>query len=157
MIKSRQVLDFNRQSNLIKLLFAVYEELEKIEKTSNVSILHRSENLYYTKLKRNVKGYSIEYPKEQITRADLLEPFLLTGDLMGFTIKRDSLSANQVDYIFEQKKKELKINYSFHKANGFYETDKWEQAQEKYFRGYCIQQLEENSKIDRKKQEESER
>lgn len=156
-VKGREVASENRQSNLRHLLFAVYEELEKLEKTNNITILHKSEDLYYTKIKKDKEGYIIEYPKEKFPREDLLEPFLVAGDLMGFTIKRDSLNAQQVDYIFEQKKKELGINYSFHKANGFYETDKWEEAEEKCFRGYCIQQLEENSKLDKKRIEELER
>lgn len=156
-LKGRQIANQVRQSNLIHLLFAVYEELEKLEKIKNMTILHKTENLYYAKLKKNEKGYNIEYPKEKITRADLLEPFLISGDLIGFTIKRNSLSAEQIDYIFEQKKKEIGINYSFHKANGFYETDKWEEGNKKYFRGYCIQQLEEKSKLNKKEQEEIER
>ena len=126
-------------------------------KVKNLEILHKSDDLYYGKLKKDQEGYKIEYPERKLPREDLLEPFLVAGDLMGFTIKRGTLNSKQVDYIFEQKKKELGINYSFHKANGFYETDKWEEGAEKYFRGYCIQQLEENSKIEEKKQEELER
>ena len=81
----------------------------------------------------------------------------ISGDLIRFTIKRNLLNAEQVDYIFEQKKKELGINYFFHKTNGFYETDKWKEGNKKYFRGYCTQQLEENSKIKKIEQEEVER
>lgn len=156
-VKSRNIVDNARQSNLIHLLFAVYEELERIEKTNNINILHKNENLYYAKMKKDENSYRIQFPKEKTIRADLLEPFLLSGDLIGFTIERNSLNSEQIDYIFEQKKKDLGINYSFHKANGFYETDKYEEGNTKYFRGYCIQQLEENSKSNKKEQEEIER
>lgn len=156
-VKGREVVSEERQNNLRKLIFGVYEELQKLEKVKNLEILHKSDDLYYGKLKKDQEGYKIEYPERKLPREDLLEPFLVAGDLMGFTIKRGTLNSKQVDYIFEQKKKELGINYSFHKANGFYETDKWEEGAEKYFRGYCIQQLEENSKIEEKKQEELER
>ena len=45
-----------------------------------------------------------------------------------------------------QEKKKLNITQKFHKANGYYETDEYEKGNELYFRGYCIQQLEEMSK-----------
>ena len=38
------------------------------------------------------------------------------------------------------------IKRDFHKANGYYETDNYEEADKLYFRGYCIQQLEKLSK-----------
>lgn len=156
-VKGREIVSEDRQNNLRKLISEVYGELERLEKVKNIKILHKIEDLYYTKLKRDQEGYKLEYSEERLPREDLLEPFLIAGDLIGFTINRGTLNSKQVDYIFEQKKKELVINYSFHKANGFYETDKWEEGAEKYFRGYCIQQLEENSKIQEKKQEELER
>lgn len=157
MINSRQVKDMHkRQSDMARLIFAVYGEIENIEKQTQKIILHRSKDLKYCKLKNKDGIYEVQYPGN-IKRADLLEPFVLSGDLMGFTIERGTLSPLQVDYIFEQKKKELGLNYSFHKANGFYETDKWEEADKKYFRGYCIQQLEQNSKLNDKVQNDIER
>ena len=156
MVNSRQVKDMNkRQSDVARLLFAVYEEIKKLEKQTNKIILHRSKDLQYCKLKKEDGKYKIQRP-ENIERGDLLEPFVILGDLIGFTIERGTLNPLQVDYIFEQKKKELGLNYSFHKANGFYETDKWEEADQKYFRGYCIQQLEEISKLNNKAREDEE-
>ena len=67
-------------------------------------------------------------------------------DLYGFTIERGMLTEDQIDQIFEQEKKKLNITQKFHKANGYYETDEYEKGNELYFRGYCIQQLEEMSK-----------
>ena len=157
MINGRQVKDmYKRQSDIVRLLVAVYEEIENIEKQTHKKILHKSKDLEYCNLKNKDGIYEIQYPKN-IKRVDLLEPFALSGDLIGFTIERGTLNPLQVDYIFEQKKKELGLNYSFHKANGFYETDKWEEADKKYFRGYCIQQLEQNSKRNDKEHDDIER
>ena len=157
MINSRKVSDMRkRESDIARLIFAVYEEIENVERQTNKRILHRSKDLKYCKLKNKDGMFSIQYP-ENLERWDLSEPFALVGDLIGFTIERGTLNPLQVDYIFEQKKKELGLEeYSFHKANGFYETDKWEEGDKKYFRGYCIQQLEKNSKIKEKVSEDEE-
>lgn len=87
-----------------------------------------------------------ELEKEKGARADLLEPFYLAGDLFGFTIQRGTLTPGQIDLIFEREKRKLNITHDFHKANGYYETDDYEKGNKLYFRGYCIQQLEEISK-----------
>ena len=46
-----------------------------------------------------------------------------------------------VDELFEETKKELNINYEFHKASGYYETDNWLEGNHKYYRGYAMQLL----------------
>lgn len=119
MINGRQIKDmYKRQSDIVRLLVAVYEEIENIEKQTNKKILHRSRDLIYCKLKNKDGIYELQYPKN-IKRADLLEPFALSGDLIGFTIERGTLTPLQVDYIFEQKKKELGLNYFFIKQMDF--------------------------------------
>ena len=115
--------------------------------------MHRNKNLIQGKLKiektENGVIYKFDYTglqKDIMERPDLLEPFYLAGDLYGFTIERGALTEEQIDQIFEQEKKKLNIAQKFHKANGYYETDEYEKGNELYFRGYCIQQLEEMSK-----------
>lgn len=68
------------------------------------------------------------------------EPFKF-GDLVGFTVYRDSISREEVMEIFEECKEIVDIDFDFHVADGYYETDDWTEGQDKYFRGYCIDLL----------------
>ena len=60
---------------------------------------------------------------------------------MGFTVYRDSITNEEVINIFNECKKIIGIDYDFHIADGYYETDDWCLANEKYFRGHCIDLL----------------
>lgn len=153
---SRKGFTVEERISVLRLIFNVYERIEKIEKAENRTILHRSEDLVECKLKRKIENgvetYIYDHSAEvnaRFQRADLYEPFYLLGDLYGFTIERGSLTEDQIDTIFEEEKTKLGIKQEFHKSNGFYETDKYEEGSELYFRGYCIQQLEEIGKIEK--------
>lgn len=161
-INSRKNLTTEERGKIVKLIFEVYKRIEEIEEKEHRSILHKSKNLIQGKIKKqkteNGEIYEFDYTyliKDKRLRADLLEPFYLVGDLYGFTIQRGTLNQEQVDYIFEKERKKLGIKHRFHKANGYYETDKYEEANTKYFRGYCIQQLEKLSKKQNNKQEKN--
>ena len=152
-IRSRKGITQEERGRIVKLIFQVYEKIEELEEREHRSILHRNKNLVQGKLKvektENGEVYKFDYTglqKDIMERPDLLEPFYLAGDLYGFTIERGTLTEEQIDQIFEQGKKKLNIAQKFHKANGYYETDEYEKGNELYFRGYCIQQLEEMSK-----------
>lgn len=144
MVNSKENCSSKRNSDLILLLFHVYQAISTLEEKSSIPILHRSKGLTSSKLEAHKQGNETFYmlsPLANITRKDLLEPFLINGDTIGFTILRNSLTESQVDTIFEQQKKKLNMPYEFHKANGYYETDDWSQGNCKYFRGYCICEL----------------
>lgn len=68
------------------------------------------------------------------------EPFIF-GDLVGFTVYRDSISTEEVIDVFNECREIIGIDYEFHIADGYYETDDWTEGQDKYFRGYCIDLL----------------
>ena len=40
--------------------------------------------------------------------------------------------------IYEKCKRKLNIDFQFHTINGYYETNNWEEGNELFFRGYCI-------------------
>ena len=40
--------------------------------------------------------------------------------------------------IYQKYKQELNISFDFHLADAYYETNKWEEGTELFFRGYCI-------------------
>ena len=153
-VNSREELTIKERGKILKLIFEVYQKIEQLEEKEQRSILHRSKNLIQGKLKvekSKCEGeiYKFDYSglqKNKEARPDLLEPFYLAGDLYGFTIQRGTMNQGQVDYLFEREKEKLGIKHEFHKANGYYETDKYDEADKLYFRGYCIQQLEKLSK-----------
>ena len=64
------------------------------------------------------------------------------GDLFGFVVNRGYKKI--VEDLINQEFKDFK--YDIHYNCGFYDTDNWVEGGEKYYFGYCIQQLEENSK-----------
>ena len=152
-IDSKETLTEKDRSDILKLIFMVYHRLEIIEQEEHRSILHHGNKILQGKLKKEIKD-GLEYNRYdyfsinnlETRRGDLIEPFSILGDLYGFTIERDSMSAEQIDVIFEEIKSKLRIEQKFHKANGFYETDKYEEGGKLYYRGYCIQQLEVISK-----------
>ncbi|MFR0822696.1 MAG: hypothetical protein ACLU84_05135 [Clostridia bacterium] len=160
MIDSRKQCSPERQSNILQLLIGTYKRIQQIEKEENRQILHQSEQLIRPKIgsyQKEGKTYYQLLIDKIVNRADCMEPFFLVGDLVGFTIQRRALTEERVDAIWEECKKTFSIPYTFHKANGFYETDDWNLADKLYFRGYCIQELEKRSKQKEKLEVDKER
>jgi len=116
------------QYKLIKLNLLMYQEIENIEKKENRKILvFEKDFTNYGEVRKNVFGYK-------------QEPFLF-GDLIGFTVYRDTITSVEVIEIYEKYKKMLNIDFDFHIADGYYETNNYEESDKKYFRGYCIDLL----------------
>ena len=106
--------------NLRNLLDSVYGKIKELEKIRGYKILHTSKYL-------------------DGKRGDTIEPVVFMGDLMVFTTLRGRISSKEVYRIFTESKKELNLTrYQFHFANGYYETDKYVEGDQKYFRGYCM-------------------
>lgn len=121
---SKAIQDKNRQEKLLLLIHTVYQRILQLEQVRKQTIIHRN-SLFDDD---NPIGY-------------LREPILIDGDTIGFTIMRDSMTADEVNELFYQVREELNIPYEFHLADGYYETDLYEEGNTKYFRGYCIQYL----------------
>ena len=66
-----------------------------------------------------------------------IEPFKL-GDMVGFTIYRNTLSREEIIAIFNMVKEQYKYEYELHYADGYYETNDYSDGSNKLFRGYCI-------------------
>ena len=107
----------------------IYEEIEHIEKTTDRQILVFDKDFVSYKSNKSYKGFGFKQ-----------EPFLF-GDTFGFTIYRDSLDTETIYHIYEKLKKELNIDFNFHLANGYYETNNYSEGGIKYFRGYCMDLL----------------
>lgn len=114
------------QTKMIKLMNKMYKTIKNIEKSSNKKILVFEKDFVSFNSNKNYKGFGMKQ-----------EPFLL-GDTFGFTIYRDSLSKDIVYYIYEYYKELLDIDFDFHLADGYYETNDYSEGNKKYFRGYCI-------------------
>ena len=116
------------QYKIIELAMMMYRTIKKIERKENKKILVFEEN--FSKLgEYRINDFGVKQ-----------EPFLF-GDLIGFTVYRDTISKEEVMQIFESSKKVLNIDFDFHTADGYYETNDWKEGSEKYFRGYCIDLL----------------
>ena len=114
--------------DLFRLITLVYNKLHLKEINENKKILVFNDGYVFLCEKRK-NGFGF---KE--------EPFIF-GDLVGFTVYKDSITREEVIDIFNECKEIIGIDYEFHYADGYYETDNWLEGQDKYFRGYCIDLL----------------
>lgn len=116
------------QIKIIELILMVYRKIEKKELEEKKKILVFEDE--FTKLgekRLNIFGYK-------------QEPFIYS-DVIGFTVYRDTITNEEVINIFNSCKKALKIDFEFHVADGYYETNNYVEGNNKYFRGYCIDLL----------------
>jgi len=119
---------YDAQFKIAELILMVYKIIEKKQLEENKKILVFEEE--FTKLgeeRKNGFGYK-------------QEPFIY-GDLIGFTVYRDAITSDEVINIFNKCKKILEIDFEFHIADCYYETNNWIEGTNKYFRGYCIDLL----------------
>lgn len=117
----------NAQIKLRKLAILNYKLLEYIEKMKKTKILVRPFNINNT---QNKIGFT-QYDNEPV----------VIGDLTYFTIYRNTLTREEVLEIFNCCIDLLEIDFKFHYADGYYETNDWTLGNTKYFRGYCIDTL----------------
>jgi|LSQX01.2.fsa_nt_gb hypothetical protein len=138
-IKGSRKIPFNKRNRIQieakRLILSVYKRLAILEKHLGRAILHKSDMLFGI-LCGGITGI----------RGDMYEPFNVTGDCFGFTIIRGSIDASVVYDIFLEEKEKFGIECDFNYADGYYETDDYAKGVSEYFRGYCIQKLEEVSK-----------
>lgn len=130
---SKQMDDETRlkaQYQMIDLAITMYQKIQAKEKEQDKKILLWEDDFIHLWEKdKKLNGFGMK-----------MEPFIL-GDMIGFTIHRDSLSREEVLSLYEETKEELNIGFSMHQADGYYETNKYEEGNKKYFRGYCVDLL----------------
>ena len=120
------------RNTLFKIINDLLELLKKIELDQNKTILINKE------FDDHSSGFGLK-----------TEPFIL-GDMIGFTIYRGSLSFDEIMDIFDKIKKHYHFDYPLHIANGYYETNNYEEGNKKLFRGYCIDILSNMHKTENK-------
>ena len=111
-----------------KLMYKIYNEIKQIEEHTKTKILVMDID--------GIVPYE-ENHKVMYKFGMLFEPFLF-ADTFGFTIYRNSLPKEKIMSIYQKYKQELNISFDFHLADAYYETNKWEEGTELFFRGYCI-------------------
>lgn len=130
-VDSKKMQPKNRktaQEQMIELMKRIYSEIKQIEELSQTKILvmHIDGIVPYEENQRVMYKFGM-----------LFEPWIF-GDTFGFTIYRNSLPKELILSIYEKYKQELNITFDFHIADGYYETNKWEEGTELFFRGYCM-------------------
>lgn len=106
-----------------------------------VLILQNEEKSRNSKILLNEDGISSIFDKNvKVGFGPNVDPVVL-GDTLVITVYRDAITTEEVYSLFENCKSALGLNLDFHCADGYYETNDWVEAKDKYFRGYCIQLL----------------
>lgn len=76
-------------------------------------------------------------------------PFRISGDLIVLVVHKDSMSDDEVYQSFKDAKEEVGLQKEYHYISGYYETDNWAEGSDLYYFGYCIQELEYRSKLNK--------
>lgn len=108
----------------IKMITMIYDEIRRIEDITSKKILVFEDDFVH--MDEKYEGFGFKK-----------EPFIF-GDMVGFTIYRDSISDDTVISIYNEVKRLLNINFDFHVNDGYYETNNYEEGGTLYFRGYAI-------------------
>lgn len=118
----------NAQIQMKELMNKIYNEIKQIEVLSQEKILVMDID--------SIVPYE-EQQKVRYKFGMLFEPWIF-GDTFGFTIYRNSLPKEVILSIYKKYKQKLNIPFDFHIADGYYETNKYEEGSDLFFRGYCI-------------------
>lgn len=109
------------QYDLIFFISEFKKEINKLEKKYNKKILIDE--------------------KEISSCFDLNTDPCIVGDTFVITIYNSSASREEILSIFNNLVSSRKIDYSFHIADGLYETNNYREGGSKLYRGYCMQIL----------------
>ena len=124
--KERRLL----QEKIITITQYVYNKLLEKEKESNKQILVKDKRFY------RPWDYSVTH-----TNGNFLDPVIF-GDCFQFTILKDTVSKDYIIELVNKIKNDLNIQEELHIADGYYETNEYEEGSNKLYRGYCLQILQ---------------
>ena len=116
----------NAQIKMQELMNCIYNSIKEIELNNNKKILLKNEIVPYN-----------EKDKVKLKFGFLYEPFLF-ADTFGFTVYRETITKEEILFLYEKFKKILEIDFEFHIKDGYYETNKYEEGNKLLFRGYLI-------------------
>jgi len=110
---------------IVQETYNILKEIEKIE-SRNILVFEEGFKSREEYFKSPSEGFGLKF-----------EPFGY-GDMMGFTIYRGSMTREEVLDIFDSVKRKYNYEYQLHYADGYYETNNYEEGDKLFFRGYCI-------------------
>lgn len=107
----------------------VYNKLMESEKELNRQVLIHDERFFH--------------PWDGVIPKDLsyLDPYRW-GDCFQFTVLRDTITKEQIINWVNECKEKLNMKEEFHVADGYYETNDYEESNRKFYRSYCMRTLE---------------
>lgn len=129
-MKAEESIRMHKNINVI--VKYVYNKLIEFEKELKKQIVIKDERFF--------KPWAYSYFKGN-WNGNYMDPFVF-GDCFQFTVLRDTISKDQIIKLVNECKDKLEMKESFHIADGYYETNNYDEALDKFYRGYCIQTLE---------------
>ena len=114
--------------NLYMLIERTYQDILMLEKELNKQILITDEG-YKTAIDEATLNNEGQMPYD----------WFIYGDAVGITIHNGSIPPRIIYEIINLNIKEMGLIDDFHKCDLVYETNKYAEGHDKYFRGYAIQ------------------
>lgn len=85
-------------------------------------------------------------PESNKCNEDFIEP-RINGDSFSFTVLNNTVSREEIVSWVNECVRMLNMNYSFKVSDGYYETNEYEERDNKLYRGDCIQILDNYHKL----------
>ena len=130
--KTTKEENIRMHKNIDVIVKYVYNKLLEAEKILNKPVVVRDER-FFKPWRREISKWS--------WNGNYMDPFLF-GDCFQFTVLRNTITKEQIVELVNECKDRLNMKEGFHIADGYYETNNWDEAGTKFYRGYCIQTLE---------------
>ncbi len=118
--------------NIDVIIKYVYNKLLETEKKLNKQIVIKDERFF--------KPWEVGVSRWS-GNGNYMDPFIF-GDCFQFTVLRNTVSKEQIIKWVDECKEKLNMKEELHLADGYYETNNWNESGTKFYRGYCIQTLE---------------
>ena len=118
--------------NINVIVKYVYSKLLESEKKLNKQVVIKDERFF--------NPWNFSASKWQLN-GNFMDPFIF-GDCFQFTVLRDTVPKEQIVKWVNECKEKLNMKEEFHIADGYYETNNYNEGRTKFYRGYCMQILE---------------
>lgn len=120
---------YQAQINIIMIVKYVYDKLLESEKKLNKQVVLKD--------KRFVRPWDIKNKYN----GNFIDP-LIFGDSFSFTVMRDTVTKDEIVNLVNKCKESINMKENFHIADGYYETNEYEEGNRILYRGYCLQILQ---------------
>lgn len=134
------------QNNMSQIMVNIKNQILQMEQEQGRRILHRNEEVYLAD-----RAYQW-YEADKLVKTGLIRnigrinPNFCMADNLWFILEKDTLTEQQIKQMLAKELAKADLPYEFWCDSGYYETDKREEANEKLFREYALQMLEDRAK-----------